>query len=132
MITCCTVLIYLFFMSGANTMFNIINGNIVFPAGIFNLHQHLSQRNNSSVFTDTIFIPTTFIFHNYVPSVITAWGTLPVGIRSSSSVLFLSITYCTWLMSCINCNFQLFTCCLPYLCIVLLISLVYSLKLSIE
>ena len=32
------------------TMFNIINGNIVFPAGIFNLHQHLSQRNNSSVF----------------------------------------------------------------------------------
>ena len=67
------------------TMFNIINGNIVFPAGIFNLHQHLSQRNNSSVF-HRLHSRTNYFYFSYVPSVITAWNTLPVDIRSSSSV----------------------------------------------
>ena len=67
------------------TMFNIINGNIVFPAGIFNLHQHLSQRNNSSVF-HRLHSRTNYFYFSYVPSVITVWNTLPVDIRSSSSV----------------------------------------------
>ena len=124
MITCCTVLIYLFFVSGANILSSslcstLFNGNIVFPAGIFNLHQHLSQRNNSSVF-HRLHSRTNYFYFSYVPSVITVWNTLPVDIRSSSSVSVLSITYCTGLMSCIG--LQLFTCCLPYLCTVLLIS----------
>ena len=67
------------------TMFNIINGNIVFPAGIFNLHQHLSQRNNSSVFHRP-HSRTNYLYFSYVPNVITVWNTLPVDIRSSSSV----------------------------------------------
>ena len=67
------------------TMFNIINGNIVFPAGIFNLHQHLSQRNNSSVF-HRLHSRTNYFYFSYVPSVITVWNTLSVDIRSSSSV----------------------------------------------
>ena len=67
------------------TMFNIVNGNIVFPAGIFNLHQHLSQRNNSSVF-HKLHSRTNYFYFSYVPSVITVWNTLPVDIRSSSSV----------------------------------------------
>ena len=67
------------------TMFNIINGDIVFPAGIFNLHQRLSQRNNSSVF-HRLHSRTNYFYFSYVPSVITVWNTLPVDIRSSSSV----------------------------------------------
>ena len=50
-------------------MFNIINGNIVFP---FNVHRPHSR--------------TNYLYFSYVPSVITVWNTLPVGIRSSSSV----------------------------------------------
>ena len=57
------------------TMFNIFNGN---TAGIFNLHQHLSQRNNSSVFHRPHSCTNNFCF-SYVPSVITVWNTLPVG-----------------------------------------------------
>ena len=67
------------------TMFNIINGNAVFPASIFNLHQYLSQRNNSSVFHRP-HSRTNYFYFSYVPSVINVWNTLPVDIRLSSSV----------------------------------------------
>ena len=52
---------------------------------IFSLHQYLSQRSNSSVFHRP-HSRTNYFYFSYVPSVITVWNTLPVGIRSSSSV----------------------------------------------
>ena len=87
-------------------MCNIVNGNS-FPADIVNLHEYLSERNNSSVFHRPCSCTNYFNF-SYVPSV---RNTLPVHIRSSSSV---SVFYCTWLMSCIS--IQLFTCRLSYSC----------------
>ena len=61
MVTCCTVSIYLLFVSGAN----ILNNSSVF-------HRPRSR--------------TNYFYFSYVPSVINVWNTLPVDIRLSSSV----------------------------------------------
>ena len=92
----------------------LINGNTVFPAGIFNLHEYQSLRHNSSIFHRPCSRTNYFYFHNYVPSVIAVWNTLPVDIKSPSSASV--FTYCTWLMSCTS--LELLTCCPPYLCII--------------
>ena len=58
------------------TMYNIINGNTVFPAGIFNLQ---SLRHSSFIFHRPC-CRTNYFYFSYVPSVIAVWNTLPVDI----------------------------------------------------
>ena len=69
------------------TMYNIINGNTVFPAGIFNLHEYQSLRHSSSIFHRPC-SRTNYFYFSYVPSVIAVGNTLPEDIRSLSVSVF--------------------------------------------
>ena len=87
MITCCTVLIYRFFVSGANILSSSLCSTLLMKTQFF---QQVSSIYTSICHTEKQFIcisHTPFLHQLlYVPSVITVWNTLPVGIRSSSSV----------------------------------------------
>ena len=48
------------------TMYNIINGKTVFPAGIFNLREHTSQRHFSSLYNRLYAVLIIFTFHLYL------------------------------------------------------------------
>ena len=79
------------------TMYNIVNGHLFFPEGIFVLHRHLSLRHNSSIYCRPRSHTNYFLF-SYVPSVITLWNNLPLELKSSSLSTFKSGLY-NWLMS---------------------------------
>ena len=78
-------------------MYNIVNGHLFFPEGIFVLHEHLSLRHNSSIYCRPRSHTNYFLF-SYVPSVITLWNNLPLELKSSSLSTFKSGLY-NWLMS---------------------------------
>jgi len=82
------------------TMFNIVYGSSFSCRYL---------QSTLAFFTEKQFICILQTPFSHQLLVSTVWNTLPVGVRLSSfvSLSLLSITYCTWLMSCIN--LQLFT-----------------------
>ena len=79
------------------TLYNIVNGHLFFPEGIFVLHRHLSLRHNSSIYCRPRSHTNYFLF-SCVPSVITLCNNLPLQLKSSSLSTFKSGLY-NWLMS---------------------------------
>ena len=55
------------------TMYNIINGKAVFPAGIFNLREHTSQRHYSSLY-NRLYTRTNYLYFSFVPNVVSLWN----------------------------------------------------------
>ena len=66
------------------TMYNIINGKTVFPAGIFNLREHTSQRHFSSLY-NRLYARTNYLYFSFVPNVVSLWNALPLDLRLSST-----------------------------------------------
>ena len=67
------------------TMYNIFNGKTVFPAGIFNLREHTSQRHSSSLY-NRLYARTNYLYFSFVPNVVSLWNALPLDLRLSSTV----------------------------------------------
>ena len=76
------------------TMFNIINGHLYFPQGIFISQQPTYNSRRTSQFdfcrprTQTDYYQTS-----YVPSVISAWNNLPVVVKSPCTVSSFNVNY---------------------------------------
>lgn len=67
------------------TMYNIVNGSLCFPSGIFVQSNFPYHCNRSANFARP-FARTNYLFHSFVPNVISLWNNLPSSVKTSSSV----------------------------------------------
>ena len=98
------------------TMYNIVSGHMDFPSSIFvqsNLPYHL---NRISTFNFTRpFAHTNYMYHSFVPSVITFWNNLPDWLNYVLLSPHLKGPCCIILRHMYHISYQLHSCCLCHL-----------------
>ena len=98
------------------TMYNIVCGHMDFPSSIFVQSNLPCQLNRTSTFNFTRpFARTNYMYHSFVPSVITSWNNLPDSVKLCSSISSFKRSLLYHFEAHDHISYQLHSCCLCHL-----------------